>query len=118
MCVFHLFWLQSHGSRRDVYFTLQGIQGTTLCTVFFCPSEPIGVTQEGVNTGAFFFFFFFFIAPPTPAVLAFFFLARRVQPSLPSSIMTSNFVYSRSFSASCRFPLPGTNVRNPTLVEI
>ena len=36
VCVFfsHLFWRQSHGSRRDVYFTLQCIQGTTLCSVF------------------------------------------------------------------------------------
>ena len=28
-------------------------QGTTLCSVFFCPPEPTGVTQEGVNTDSF-----------------------------------------------------------------
>ena len=27
--------------------------------------EPTGVTQEGVNTGAFFFFLFSFFAPPS-----------------------------------------------------
>ena len=44
----HLFWRPSHGSRRDVSFTLQCIQGTTLCSVFFCPSEPtimVGVKE-------------------------------------------------------------------------
>ena len=38
------------------------IQGTTLCSVFFCPSEATGVTQEGVNTGPFIFSLFFFDA--------------------------------------------------------
>ena len=30
---------------------MQCIRGITLCSVFFCPSEPTGATQEGVNTG-------------------------------------------------------------------
>ena len=52
VCVLsHLFWRQFHGSRRDVSFTFAVYSGTTLCSVFFCPSEPTGVTQEGVNTG-------------------------------------------------------------------
>ena len=42
----HIFWWQSNGSRRDVYFTLQCIQGTTLCSVFLCPSEPTGVIVD------------------------------------------------------------------------
>lgn len=50
VCVYvlsRLFWRQSHGARRDVSFTLQCIQGTTLCSVLFCPSDPTGATQDG-----------------------------------------------------------------------
>ena len=83
VCSFPPILWQSHGSRRDVYFTLQCIQGTTPCSVFFCPFEPTRVTQEGVNTGAFLFFLFFFNAHPLLQRLPPF-LSReeRVQPSI------------------------------------
>ncbi len=45
--------------------------------------EPTGVTQEGVNTGAFSFFFIFIFCPIfLLRVLAFIYIARTAQPSL------------------------------------
>ena len=83
-----------------MYFTLQCIQGTTLCSVFFCPSEPTGVTQEGVNTGAVFSFpFFFFLKFPTHSCGACLHFYREKGPfsrPFPSSTMKKGeFVYSR-----------------------
>ena len=91
------------------------------CPVYFSVQlEPTGVTQEGVNTGAFFFFLCFFFAPPSSCGACLNFLSREgFGCPYPSSTPKLNFVYSRSFSAINRFPLPGTKVRKkPTLAEI
>ena len=66
-----------------MYFTLDCIQGTTLCSVFFCPTEPTGVTQKGVNTGASSSFYDSLMPRPLLRCLpTYIFIARRLQPSL------------------------------------
>ena len=67
VCIFsHLFWRQSHGSRRNVYFTFAVYSGDYTLQRFVYPSEPTGATQEGVNTGTFFFLICFFEGTETP----------------------------------------------------
>ena len=72
-----------------------------------------GVTQEG----GFFLLALVFFAPPSSCDACLHFSSRegfgRLYPS--STPEKSNFVYSRSFSAINRFPLPGTGVRKKTL---
>ena len=94
--------------------------GLHLFSVFSVQLEPTGVTQEGVNTRAFFFFLRFLYAPPSSCSACLNFLSREgFGHPCPSPTPKSNFVYSRSFSAVNRFPLPGTKVRKkPTLAEI
>ena len=109
--------------------SVQGETCATLCSVFrrlhllsvlSVQLEPNGVTQEGVNNGAFSSFYVFFFAPPSSCGACLHVLSREGF-GRPYSSSTSKliFVYSRSFSAIYRFPLPGTKVRKKnTLAEI
>ena len=87
---------------------------------FCCPTRTNrGHTGGGKHRG-FFFFLCFFFAPPSSCGACLYFLSREgFGCPCPSSTPKLNFVYSRSFSAINRFPLPGTKVRKkPTLAEI
>ena len=77
-----------------MYFTFCSvIRGLHFAAYFSALLNQPGVTQEGVNTGAFFLFLFFFNAPPPRAVRAFFLPREGFSRPFPSSTMKPNFVY-------------------------
>ncbi len=106
--------------------SVQGETCATLCSVsrglhLFQWIFLSNYNQPGSHRrGAFFFFLCLFCAPPSSCGACLHFLSREgFGCPYPSSTPKLNFVYSRSFSAINRFPLPGTKVRKkPTLAEI
>ena len=66
-------------TRRVLHFAVY-LDVDTFKVQYSVELEPVGVTQEGVNTGAFFFFWLYFLPHRHPAVLAF---TREQGPSVP-----------------------------------
>ena len=95
-------------------------RGLHLFSVLFCPPRTNRGHTGGETPGLFPFFLCFFFAPPSSFGACLHFLSREgFSRPYPSSTPKLNFVCSRSFSATNRFPLPGTKVRiKPTLAEI
>ena len=59
VCVFLIYFGDSPTDQAGRVTSLCVYSGDYTLQRVFCPSEPTGVTQEGVNTGAFFFFLLF-----------------------------------------------------------
>ena len=90
----------------------QGETCTSLCSVFrglhfaahfFCPSEPTGVTQEGVNTGTFSSIMFFECPTPSCGACLHCLSRKGFRCPFPSSTMKSSFVFSRNFQLFTAF---------------
>ena len=101
-------------ARRVLHFC-SVFRGLHLFSVFFCPTRTnCGHTGGGKHRGFFLLFIFLFCPTFLLRCLPSFLSREGFSRPVPSSTATSNFVYSRSFSAFYRFLLPGTKVRkNP-----
>ena len=116
MCVLPIYLSDSPSDQGETFAWLCGVFGGLhfFPAIFFCPSKPTGVTQEGANTGAFSFFVFFSASPPS-AVFTSIFLFEK-DPAVPSLVDSNIGVCQlKKLFGFYRFRPPATKVREKPL---